>query len=66
MSESRTLLDHPGIYGAAGSRAELLRALKEALALVEATAGDARLACAGLRIELVDPGTPRRERRSGA
>jgi hypothetical protein len=50
------LIDHSGTYGGAASRAEILRMLKEALALVEQTAADAELACAGLRILVLDPG----------
>lgn len=57
MSPFRTLVDFPGTYGGPASRDEVLRALKEALALVENTNRDARLSCAGLRIEVTDPGT---------
>jgi hypothetical protein len=52
-----TLVDYPGTYGGPSSRAEILRALKEALALVQETARDASLSCAGLRIEVLEPGT---------
>ena len=55
------LVDHPGTYGGPRSRDEIIRLLKDALALVEYTAGDARLECAGLHIEVTDPGTPARE-----
>ena len=51
------LIDHPGTYGGSRSRDEIIRLLKEALALVEYTASDARLECAGLHIEVPDPGT---------
>jgi hypothetical protein len=54
----RTLIDYPGNYGGPSSRAEILRLLKEALALVHDTAADAQLTCAGLRIEVMDPGSP--------
>jgi hypothetical protein len=56
--DTEVLVDFPGSYGGGGSRDEILRALKEALALVENTARDAELACAGVRIEVLDPGTP--------
>jgi len=51
------LMDYTGTYGGPASRAEVLRALKEALALVEYTAADAELTCNGIRIEVLDPGT---------
>lgn|GEM_PF-6936265 len=56
-----TLIDHPGTYGGPRSRDEIIRLLKEALALVEYTAGDARLECSGLRIRVTDAGTPPRD-----
>lgn len=59
MDSNRNLLDVQGIYGGPTSRDQILRLLKEALALVDATPRDAELACAGLRIEVVRPGTPR-------
>lgn len=62
MSMDQLLIDHSGIYGGPASRAEILRMLKEALALVEQTASDAELSCAGLRILLLDPGTVEDER----
>jgi hypothetical protein len=62
MNGLRTLIDYAGTYGGPSSREEVLRALKEALALVHDTANDAVLTCAGLRIEVLDPGTPREER----
>jgi hypothetical protein len=52
------LLDFTGTYGGRSSRDQILRLLKEALALVEGTAPDAELACAGLRIDVLSPGTP--------
>jgi hypothetical protein len=52
-----TLIDYRGTYGGGTSREEVIRALKEALALVENTPRDAELACAGLRVEVVRPGT---------
>lgn len=58
----RLLFEFSGTYGGPGSRDELLRALKEALALVEYTPGDAELTCPTLRIEVLDPGTPRKDR----
>lgn len=51
------LIDHPGTYGGPRSRDEVVRLLKEALALVENTAPDARLECAGLHIEVTHAGT---------
>ncbi|MFN2115385.1 MAG: hypothetical protein ACK2T6_06695 [Anaerolineae bacterium] len=63
MNDSRpVLIDYVGTYGGTASRDEVLRALKEAIALVESTARDAELSCAGLRIEVVHPGTPRKRR----
>lgn len=56
-----TLIDHPGTYGGPRSRDEIIRLLKEALALVEYTASDARLECSGLRISVAHAGTPPRE-----
>lgn len=56
MTTETTLLDYPGTYGGPHSRDEILRVLKEALALVQNTARDASLTCAGLRIEVLDPG----------
>lgn len=59
MSErERLLIDFPGIWGGPSSRDDILRVLKESIALVEYTAPDAQLACAGLRIEIMDPGAP--------
>ena len=52
------LVDYPGTWGGPHSREEVLRALKEALALVQDTSRDATLVCAGLRIEVLDPGAP--------
>jgi hypothetical protein len=65
VDSDRTLVDAQGIYGGTTSRDQILRLLKEALALVDATPRDAELACAGLRIEIVRPGTPKpaKERR---
>lgn len=57
------LIDHPGTYGGPRSRDEVVRLLKEALALVENTPPDARLECAGLHIEVTHPGTPASKRR---
>ncbi len=54
MDSSRTLVDYRGTYGDRSSREEILRALKEALALVEQTSREARLSCAGLRIEVIE------------
>ncbi len=58
MQPDRLLMDYTGSYGGRASRGEILRMLKEALALVEGTARDAQLACGGIRIEVLDPGTP--------
>lgn len=55
MHGAVTLLDVPGTYGGPSSRDEVLRALKEALALVQNTASDAALVWPGLRIEVLDP-----------
>jgi hypothetical protein len=57
MAAAGNLIDFEGTYGGRGSRDQILRLLKEALALVEGTASDAELACAGLRIEVLNPGT---------
>ena len=56
MASEPTLVDYHGTYGGPSSRDEILRVLKEALALVHNTARDASLACGGLRIEVLDPG----------
>jgi len=56
-SRETTLLDYVGTYGGPASRADVLRALKEALALVENTAADARLICTAIRIEVLDAGS---------
>jgi|GEM_PF-2989359 hypothetical protein len=55
MTQDRrpVLIDYTGTYGGPASRDEIIRALKEALALVENTPPDAELACAGLRIEVL-------------
>lgn len=51
------LVEYEGTYGGPNSREEILRVLKEALALVYNTAPDATLACSGLRIEVLHAGT---------
>ncbi len=51
------LIDVAGTYGGRNSRDEIVRGLKEALALAENTATDAQLASSGFRIEVMDPGT---------
>ena len=51
MKDAALLVDYRGTYGGPSSRDEILRVLKEALALVEATDRAARLSCGGLRIE---------------
>ncbi len=53
------LVEYEGTYGGPNGREEILRVLKEALALVHDTAPDAALACGGLRIEILHPGTHR-------
>lgn len=45
------LIDFPGTYGGDASRDQLLRILKEALALVELAPSHAEFRCSGLRIE---------------
>ena len=55
------LIEYPGTYGGPSSRDEILRTLKEALALVDNTARDAQLSCSGIRVEVLDPGTQREE-----
>jgi len=57
MRSHGTLVEYEGTYGGPNGREEILRVLKEALALVQYTAPDASLACSGLRIEVLDPGT---------
>lgn len=54
MRDENILIDYPGTYGGRASRDEVLRVLKEALALVENCAAEAELVCAGLRIECLD------------
>ena len=49
--KEQTLIDFAGTYGSTASRDQLLRALKEALALVEQAPPDAIFYCAGLRID---------------
>lgn len=49
--QETTLIDFAGTYGGAASRDQLLRALKEALALVEQSPPAAIFFCAGLRID---------------
>lgn len=51
MKDAALLIDYRGTYGGPSSRDEILRVLKEALALVEATDRGTRLSCGGLRIE---------------
>ena len=46
-----TLLDYQGTYGGPASRDEVVRALKEALALVEGTKKYAEIRCSGFRID---------------
>ena len=60
MRQALTIIDYPGTYGGPASRLEVLRALKEALALVESTPPETSLACAGLRIEQLAPARPTR------
>ena len=64
MGSDDTLIDFRGTYGGPTSRDEILRALKEALALVETTPRDAQLACPGLRVDVVFAGTPARRDRA--
>ncbi len=52
MATDTILLDFAGTYGGAASRDELLRVLKEALALVENTPPGTELTCSGVRIEV--------------
>ena len=54
----QVLMDFHGTWGGPNSRDDVLRILKEALALVEYTAQDAQLTCAGLRIEVINEGAP--------
>ena len=57
----RPLFDYTGVYGGPASRDELIRALKEALAILENTVRDAQVTCSPMRIELTHPGTRREE-----
>ena len=57
MTKRSVLIEVPGTYGGRTSRDEIVRSLKEAIALVENTATDAVLASSGFRIEVMDPGT---------
>jgi hypothetical protein len=61
MDDPRVLVEFQGTYGGPSSRDEILRTLKEALALIEHTASDAELTCAGLRIEVMYAGASRDE-----
>jgi len=54
MTRMVLLVDYHGTYGGPSSRDEVLRVLKEAIALVEATARTATIVCGGLRIECLD------------
>jgi hypothetical protein len=56
MSELVVLIELPGVYGGRASRDQIVRGLKEALALVESTL-DAELAWSGLRIDVTRPAT---------
>jgi hypothetical protein len=56
MPDNDTLIEYAGTYGGPASREEILRALKEALALVEETPKNAALACPGFRIDLLRSG----------
>lgn len=56
MPDNETLIEYAGTYGGPASREEILRALKEALALVEETPKNAALACPGFRIDLLRSG----------
>jgi len=69
MASGVLLIDYQGTYGGPASRDEVLRVLREALALVEATPRHAVITCAGLRIESSQPAaghTPRTGRGSAA
>lgn len=59
IEDGRLLIDFHGTWGGPSSRDDILRVLKESIALVEYTAADAQLTCAGLRIEILDPGRGR-------
>ena len=48
---TKPIIEFEGIYGGPQSREVVLRILKEALALVENTEGDAQLICSNFRIE---------------
>ena len=56
-TERSLLIDVHGTYGGRNSRDEIMRGLKEAVALVENSAADAQLASSGFVIEVMDPGT---------
>jgi hypothetical protein len=49
----RVLIEVAGTYGGRAARDEILRSLKEALALVENVAAEAELASSGFRIEVL-------------
>ena len=57
MATRKLLLDFQGAYGGQSSRAEVLRMLKEARALVENTARDTWILCSGVRIEALEDET---------
>lgn len=56
MPVKETLLEYQGTYGGPSAREEILRVLKEGLALVESTSADTGIACSGFRIEVLEPG----------
>ena len=65
MASGVLLIDYQGTYGGPASRDEVLRVLREALALVEATPRDAVITCAGLRIESSEPAVGHARRPGG-
>jgi hypothetical protein len=51
----KVLIEFAGVYGGRRSREEVLRVLKEALALVENVEAPNELICSGFRIEVTRP-----------
>jgi hypothetical protein len=59
MPGPTVLIELPGVYGGRTSRDEIIRGLKEALALVENAGADAELASSGMRIDVLRRGVER-------
>lgn len=53
--QNMVLIDFQGVYGGRRSREELLRVVKEAMALVENVAPERQILCSGFRVEAQRP-----------